>query len=794
MRETSVYHPSPERLSAFGLGQLSEAESAEVEAHIEGCAACRAAVASVTPDTLVGLLHGGNTARDPSPAESVQAEAPPGPPELADHPRYRILSLLGSGGMGTVYKAQHRLMDRPVALKVISRKLTSDADAVARFRREVMAAARLSHPNVVAAHDAERAGELHFLVMEYIEGQSLARLVAQKGPLGVAEACDYARQAALGLQHAHEHGMIHRDVKPQNLMRTAGGVVKVLDFGLARLAGPAEAAPLTQAGVVLGTPDYMAPERAGSLPTADIRADIYSLGCTLYFLLAGHPPFPEGTFVQKLANHLERMPPPLTAVRPDVPAELSRVVQRMLAKDPARRFQTPAQVARALELFVQPAAPRRRHRTVVAVAAGLLAAVLGGLAVYRVATDKGELEIRTDDPDVQVVIEKGGNQVTVLDLKTKQKIELRSGEYTLQLGKGASDLRLSTDRVTLSRGDRPIVEVRRLPATAGPKRTEIIKPSRSFEGHTAHVTSVTLSSDGKLALSGSKDKSVRLWDTATGKQLHRFPDHQETVQSVAFARDGRLAASGGGGEYQGSAWNPGRDHDIRVWDVPGRKQYRELHGHTAPVLCLAFSPDGRRLVSGDFDGMTRLWDVDANKELLKPLDGCSPWGAVAFHSGAPLVLCTGPANTARLWNLTTGNVVCSYPGHRRAIRAVAFSPDGRLTLTSSLHKTVRVWDVATGQELLVLPHSTVVNCVAFSADGRWALCSSGSETTGPNNDAGTIWAGKDNFVHVWNFRTETEAYRLEGHEIGVNSVAVSADGRFVLSGGAVPTLLLWTMP
>jgi serine/threonine-protein kinase len=188
-----------------------------------------------------------------------------------------------------------------VALKVIKRAYTARADALERFRREVRTAARLTrHPNVVATTDAEDVGETHFLVMEYVEGTDLGRLVQERGPLPVDRACDYIRQAALGLQHAFDQGMVHRDLKPHNLMLTPDGCVKILDFGLARFASEvADAAGLTDTGIVLGTVDYIAPEQADNAHQADIRSDIYSLGCTLYHHLAGQPPFPTGTSLQK---------------------------------------------------------------------------------------------------------------------------------------------------------------------------------------------------------------------------------------------------------------------------------------------------------------------------------------------------------------------------------------------------------------------------------------------------------------------------------------------------------------
>ncbi len=297
----------------------------------------------------------------------------PLPPDVEHHPRYRVLGLLGAGGMGTVYKARHLLMDRLVALKVVNPGLVGEPEMAERFRREVKAAARLAHPNVVTAYDAERAGDTHFLVMEYVEGTNLARLVAERGPLPVGQACDYARQAALGLQHAHEQGMVHRDVKPHNLMLAPGGVVKILDFGLARFAseaappGGAAAAPpaggraapggLTSGYRGLGTADYLAPEEARDARTADIRADVYSLGCTLYHLLSGRVPFPEGTALDKLLCHAGRAPAPVRALRPEVPAGLAGVLALMMAKGPAGRPQSPAEAAAALAPFAGPPRP-----------------------------------------------------------------------------------------------------------------------------------------------------------------------------------------------------------------------------------------------------------------------------------------------------------------------------------------------------------------------------------------------------------------------------------------------------
>lgn len=366
-------HPGPDVLADFALGRLPEASAVAVAGHLAGCDPCQARVAAVPEDPVLARLR----SLPDLPDERPQACGDPWvPAELLDHPRYRLLDWLGAGGMGVVFKAEHRLMGRPVALKVISRRLTADPAAVRRFRREVRAAARLDHPNIVRAYDAEQAGELHFLVTEYVEGEDLARHVAGRGPLPVAAACGYAAQAAAGLQHASEAGLVHRDVKPQNLLLTPQGRVKVLDFGLAGFAadnGPPGS--LTEYGQVLGTPDYCSPEQLGDARQADARSDVYSLGCTLYFLLTGGPPFPDGSPLQKIAAHLGQHPRPLSEVRTDVPEAVARVVARMLAKDPADRFQTPAEVREALDAAVGPAVPGRGRR------AAWLAAAAAGLAV-----------------------------------------------------------------------------------------------------------------------------------------------------------------------------------------------------------------------------------------------------------------------------------------------------------------------------------------------------------------------------------------------------------------------------
>lgn len=261
---------------------------------------------------------------------------------------YFILSRIGAGGMGIVYKALHRRMQRVVALKLIRKQKQQIADFIERFQREVQAAARLNHPHVIAAYDADECELGHYLVMEYVEGADLKEVVAKSGPLSAAEAIDAICQAAEGLHYAHSQRIVHRDVKPANLMRDVHGVVKIADMGLARLEsiGDEEAlASLTSDGIAAGTVDYMSPEQSVDTSSVDNRADIYSLGCTLFYILTGQPVFQRPSLIERLMAHRQQPPPSLLDFNDDTPDGLDEVFQKMVAKDPADRYQSMAEVA-----------------------------------------------------------------------------------------------------------------------------------------------------------------------------------------------------------------------------------------------------------------------------------------------------------------------------------------------------------------------------------------------------------------------------------------------------------------
>jgi serine/threonine-protein kinase len=297
--------------------------------------------------------------------------------------QYRILEPLGRGGMGRVFKAVHQTMNRIVALKLVSSNLVKTEIGRQLFQREVRAAARLIHGNIATAYDANQDGDRHYLILEFVDGPNLEELVRDYGPLEIGQACDFLRQAAEGLQYAFEMGMVHRDIKPANLLvKSADGpggkkpcVIKILDFGLARLHEIGQSDPLPAESIefrkntILGTPDFLSPEQARNLRKVDIRSDLYSLGCTFYFLLTGQVPFPGGTNMEKLVRHGTADPIPAEQLRPPIPPGVAFIIRRLMAKDPNERYQTPGELALGLAPFAKSGPPgwigtksARKHR------------------------------------------------------------------------------------------------------------------------------------------------------------------------------------------------------------------------------------------------------------------------------------------------------------------------------------------------------------------------------------------------------------------------------------------------
>lgn len=401
---------------------------------------------------------------------------------------YTILDKIGAGGMGQVFKAVHRRMERTVAIKILPSAMVKDAAAVARFQREVVAAAKLNHSNIVTAFDADEAHGTHFLVMEYVEGKDLSALVKQNGPFPIDKAVNYILQAARGLEFAHSEGVVHRDIKPSNLLLDKKGMVKILDMGLARIeesADGAAQAELTGTGAIMGTVDFMAPEQALSTKNADARADIYSLGCSLYYLLAGKATYDGETLMGKMLAHREQPIPSLREAQPDVPEEVEAVFKKMVAKKIEERYQTMSEVVADLEkcsghassLSFQNAAtvnldtnplaflknieaadtlatqktiktaPAESHGgknkkfLVGAVGASVLAVAILAGTIFSLKTKDGTLIVEVDQPDAMVQIldpdgkievrQKGGGTVTISVDPGKHRLKVEKDGFTI---------------------------------------------------------------------------------------------------------------------------------------------------------------------------------------------------------------------------------------------------------------------------------------------------------------------------------------------------------------------------
>jgi serine/threonine protein kinase len=586
------------------------------------------------------------------------------PPALAN---YEILKELGRGGMGIVYQARQRDTGRVVALKVLRKERLGSIDLINRFRREALAAARVQHPNIVQVYEAELEGDTPYIAMEYVPGITLQKLVEDTGALPLGQACEFIRQTALALEHAAEQRLVHRDIKPSNLMVLAPDglplpprpVVKVLDMGVARLLQLAEhdasLTTLTRDGSVIGTPDYIAPEQLEDPRGVDIRADLYSLGCTFYFLLAGDVPFPGGSLVQKLDRQRWHTAPSVNQIRREVPAPLAAVVRRLMAKHPDDRCQTPRELASTLETLLR----------------------TGDLA--------------------------DGYQVVALH------------------------------------------------------------PTRTLTGHTASVTDVAFLPGGQAVVSGGADKTLRLWDVATGQEKQRLGDGKQAIGCLGVTASGLILA--------------GQGVTVRAWDAPTGQLVMTLSGHTNAVRCLALSTDSKRLFTAGDDRTVRVWDLDRGREMLRFARHKDGVTGVAVTADGRFVLSCSRDQTLRMWDASNGEEVRGFPVPRGPVLALALTADGDGVLTGHFDTTIRLWSLTTGRETRRFTgHKQMVVGLACLPNGR------------------VVSASHDQTLRLWDLASGAELGTGAGHAGAVTAVAVSGDGRWLASASADRTVRLWEVP
>lgn len=534
--------------------------------------------------------------------------------------RYRLVRQLGEGGMGHVWEAQDETLGRPVAVKVISLLAGGGSrgdDARARFLREARITARLQHPNIVTIHDLGETGagdnRVPFLVMELVRGEGLDAML-RGGAITLPDVARWGAQICDVLADAHDAGIMHRDIKPSNVLITPSGMVKVLDFGVARAADPyATADRLTRTGFIVGTPPYMAPEQARGFP--EPRSDLYALGCLLFELITGRLPFHALDTVGYLSAHLTQEPPTPSSVAQGIPPAWDDLVLTLLRKDPSQRYPNAAGLAKVLRQLDHGPASAVNASTLLYTEPDIPVALEPGKYVV-VTSVNGDGTLRLWDPATgrPVCQPLTGHTGTVFRMAFSPDGRL--------LATGSTD---TTARLWDTATGQPVGE----PLT----------------GHTECVAGVAFSPDGRLLATGSLDRTVRLWDTATGQLVGEpLTGHTGHVLRIAFSFDGRILATGS------------RDWTARLWDAAtGQPIGQPLSGHTNTVWDVGFSLDGSLLATNSEDNTVLLWDIATGRLVGQPLTAPTNGhvGAVCSPDGLLVAASIEEDGTVQLWDLAT---------------------------------------------------------------------------------------------------------------------------------------------
>ncbi len=659
---------------------------------------------------------------------------------------YRILDKLGAGGMGQVFLAEHAHMHRRVALKVLPSRHANDKASVERFYREARASAALDHPNVVHAYDVASDKGTHFLVLEYVEGQSLAdRLSEAGGVLSVSEACAYVVQVAAGLQHAHEKGLAHRDIKPGNLVVDREGIVKILDMGLARFFADADGL-LTRRhapGSVMGTADYVAPEQLLDSSTADHRADIYSLGATLYHFVAGRPPF-DGTTTAKLIAHQLHAVPPAHSVKADVPEKVSAVIERMMAKDPADRYQSAAEMVVELLPFVCTTGP-----------AGMPSGKLPPIAAAVVSQSTANLRALTDHDE----------QDTRLARSRKRRVALAGAFVGVAIAGAAASFLLNGGS---NGSDAKPAEVR--PDARPDPEHHTLTPHLPrllalLTGSGAALEDVVFTADGNRVVAAvNPGKHLVVWDAVTGVEARRvkLPDGVRGCRGLAGLPGDRLV----------SCFSS--DPVVRVWDLGTGEEVRRLTAARANgFVSVATLPDGCVLATAT-DRSVRLWNPDVDEAAIRYDIGAFGRGLAITPDGQRFVVGCDD-KTARLWSVAGKTEIRSLPLNAVPWR-IAISPDGNWAAFGN-GNVVQLWNLDTDEPRVLDGPTGYVDGVTFNRNGRFVIASSA-----------------DRGLHSWEFATGRYLGKVMGHEKPLRAVSLSPLGVLIATSSTDGRALVWQLP
>lgn len=676
---------------------------------------------------------------------------------------YLLLDQIGAGGMGQVFRARHRRMNRVVAIKILPKGVVDSPQSVDRFHREMRAIARLNHPNIVAAYDADQGGGRHFLVMQYVAGNDLSTLVRASGPLPWNQALACLIQAARGLEYAHQQGIVHRDIKPANLIMDAQGIVKLLDLGLARMRrddrDPSSvSSELTGHGVVMGTVDYMAPEQALDTHAADQRADIYSLGCTLFYLLTGQPPYRGPTLMARMIGHREQAIPSLRQGHVEIPEGLDEIFRRMVAKKPEERFQTVTELLAELEAcagtgdgvaepheMMQAGSWELTPATIAETSsAGVDPTMVKEPSVAPQATPIITLDRRPgprslinrikrlNQPPLWLPVLVAGI-VIVAGLAFVGSRFFRSTPQGDDVAKNAFNDNIPKPNPPVLPKTKAPVELPPIPTKSfldqldpatipvaekspwQPKELVAVIGNHSFR-HWGPCHAVAFHPDGKTIVSVGEDKQLRHWDLATLAEKPGLSTERAVTFRMTWSADGKTLALGVG-------WYPAPA--VYLWDFRGEvpRVKHALPQYTRPTVALALSGDSKHLAfAADRENSIQLYDLTGPTPRSKRtlLDHAKPINDVAFVGNGKWLLSASEDGSARLWNLESGDdseVLQQMKGPCR----LAATPDGkRAALINPDDDSIHIWDFSgtKPRRQFVVKTGKVMVAVALSADGR----------------------------------------------------------------------------
>jgi WD40 repeat protein len=709
-------------------------------------------------------------------------------------PGYEILGVLGRGGMGVVYQARHLALKRVVALKMILAGAYAGPHELARFHSEAEAVARLQHPNIVQVFEVGESEGHPFCALEFVEGGTLAARISGQ-PLPATEAARLVEVLARAVQLAHSRNVVHRDLKPANVLLASDGTPKITDFGLARQMD--SNSHQTQAGAIMGTPSYMAPEQAsGRAHEAGPAADIYALGAILYACLTGRPPFQGQNLLETLDQVRHHEPVPPARLQHRVPLDLETICLKCLRKEPEKRYASAQELADELSRFLrgEPILARpvgrlertwrwcRRNPSLALLSAGLVVVLLVGLAtsIFFALVASGEA---AEARFARGQAEERAQAATAAGLLADRNAERARVNERLAYDRAyTSDLRLFQQAWNNNQFDfaREVLDRQRPERTDGLERRgfewdywhrQSTFRVRTFDGLPGPIYCLAYSPDGKTVVSGGRGDFVKqtwivkIWDARTAQEVHTLQGDGRWVTAVTFSPDSKVLAASTSDEKV-----------ARVWDVETGEVLLTLEGHAQFITALAYSPDGRHLATGSGDGTVRLWDALTGQERLVLQDNQPSVDCVCFSPDGTRVAAGGSGDNAlRVWDVATSRRLLTLSGHRGLVRTAAFSPDGKWLASGGFDGRVLIWDALRGNARPALEIGTGnVRGVAFSPDSRWLA--STSEQDG---------------VKLWDVETGQPLVSLKGQKGIATGVSFSPDGQRLAAAYSEGKVVFW---